>query len=139
MIKCKSENSPIVYYKNKNTGDNNEWILFLHAAFVNHNMFRTQIEYFKNKDNVVALDIIGHGESVNTQKGDDIEKMSQWIYDILQNEKISQIHIIGVSLGSVLAQDFANKYPKSVKSLACFGGNAYDAQSYLFGKMVCGR
>lgn len=128
MIKCKLENSPIVYYKNKNTGDNNEWILFLHAAFVNHNMFRTQIEYFKNKYNVVALDIIGHGESVNTQKGDDIEKMSQWIYDILQNEKISQIHIIGVSLGSVLAQDFANKHPKSVKSLACFGG--YDINNF---------
>ena len=128
MIKCKSENSPIVYYKNENINKNSDWILFLHAAFVNHNMFRNQIEYFKDNYNVIALDIIGHGESTDTRKDDGIEKMSQWIYEILQTEKISEIHIAGVSLGSVIAQDFANKYPQNVKSLACFGG--YDINNF---------
>ena len=128
MIKCKSENSPIVYYKNANTNKNGDCILFLHAAFVNHNMFRTQIEYFKDNYNIIALDIIGHGESTDTRKGDNIEMMSQWIYEILQTEKISVINIVGVSLGSVLAQDFANKYPQCVKSLSCFGG--YDINNF---------
>ena len=128
MIRCKLENSPIVYYKNKSIDKNSDWILFLHAAFVNHNMFKTQIKYFKSKYNIIALDIIGHGESTDTKKGDDIVKMSQWVYNILKNEKIPQIHIIGVSLGSVLAQDFANKYPKYVNSLACFGG--YDINNF---------
>ena len=48
--------------------------------------------------------------------------MSAWIYDIMNVEKIKKIHIVGISLGAVLAQDFANRYPEAVNSLACFGG-----------------
>ena len=79
----------------------------------------------------MALDIIGHGDSTDTQKGDSIDKMSAWISEILKTEKIEKIHIVGVSLGSVLAQAFANQYPESVQSLACFGGydiNNFDAK-----------
>ena len=44
--------------------------------------------------------------------------------NIMKEEKIGKIHMVGVSLGAVLAQDFANHYPDMVKSLACFGGSA---------------
>lgn len=91
-------------------------------------MFQSQIEYFENKYNLLAVDIIGHGQSTDTRKGDSIDKMSAWIYDIMQAEKIEKIHIVGVSLGAVLAQDFANRYPDAVKSLACFGG--YDINNF---------
>lgn len=126
MKQFKLDNSSIVYYTNDKK--QNEWILFLHAAFVNHKMFKEQIEYFKDKYNILTIDIIGHGKSTNTKKGDSINKMSTWIYDILKAEKIEKIHIVGISLGAVLAQDFANKYPNSVSSLACFGG--YDINNF---------
>ncbi len=120
------ENSPIVYYVSST--EHKEWTLFLHAAFVNHNMFKAQVDYFKDKYNVMALDLIGHGNSTDTEKGDSIAKMSEYIYEILKKENISEIHLVGISLGAVLAQDFANKYPDSVKSLACFGG--YDINNF---------
>lgn len=126
MKKHRLENSPIVYYMSEN--NHKEWVLYLHAAFVNYNMFKEQIVYFESKYNVMTLDIIGHGESTDTKKGDGIDKMSKWIYEILKNHKIDKIHIVGVSVGSVLAQDFANKYPQCVKSLACFGG--YDINNF---------
>ena len=126
MNQFKIDNSPITYYISGRARD--EWVLFLHAAFVNHKMFQTQIEYFRNKYNVLAVDIIGHGKSINTKKGDSIDKMSAWIYDIMKAEKIEKIHIVGVSLGAVLAQDFANHYPDMVTSLACFGG--YDINNF---------
>lgn len=126
MKKFKLENSPIVYYVSET--NHTDWVLFLHAAFVNHNMFKEQIEYFKVRYNVMTLDIIGHGESTDTKKGDGIHKMSQWIYEILKNHNIDKIHIVGVSVGSVLAQDFANKYPQCVKSLSAFGG--YDINNF---------
>ena len=50
------------------------------------------------------------------------------LYDIMKEEKIGKIHMVGVSLGAVLAQDFANHYPDMVKSLACFGG--YDINNF---------
>lgn len=126
MKKYRLENSPIVYYMSKN--NHKDWVLFLHAAFVNHNMFKEQTQYFESTYNVMTLDIIGHGESTDTQKGDGIDKMSQWIYQILQSHKIDKIHIVGISVGAVLAQDFANKYPECVKSLASFGG--YDINNF---------
>lgn len=120
------EESPIVYYISSR--EKAEWILFLHAAFVNHNMFQTQIDYFQEKYNILTLDLIGHGESTNVRKGDRIDKMSAWISRILKTEKIEKIHIVGISLGAVLAQDFANQYPEAVQSLACFGG--YDINNF---------
>lgn len=126
MKTIKLANSPITYFMSRT--EHTEWILFIHAAFVNHNMFKSQFEYFQNKYNVLAIDIIGHGQSTDTRKGDNIDKMSKWIFDILKAENINKIHIVGVSLGAVLAQDFANHYPSSVSSLACFGG--YDINNF---------
>ncbi len=129
MKQHKLGNSPIVYYVSGT--EHTEWVLFLHAAFVNHHMFRTQVAYFQDKYNVLTLDIIGHGKSTDTQKGDSIDRMSAWIGRILEKENIDKIHIVGISLGAVLAQDFANRFPKAVRSLACFGGydiNNFDAK-----------
>ena len=126
MQQFKLDLSPIVYYTSGK--DCSEWVLFLHAAFVNHKMFQPQIKYFENKYNILAVDIIGHGKSTDTKKGDSLEKMSAWIYDIMNVEKIKKIHIVGISLGAVLAQDFANRYPEAVNSLACFGG--YDINNF---------
>ena len=126
MKPIKSADSPITYYVSRNGRD--EWILFIHAAFVNHNMFKAQFEYFENKYHILAIDIIGHGQSTDTRKGDRIDQMSKWIFDILKTENIDKVHIVGVSLGAVLAQDFANQYPHAVSSLACFGG--YDINNF---------
>lgn len=126
MQTFKSDTSPITYYISGK--EHNDWILFLHAAFVDHRMFNAQIAYFQNKYNLLAVDLIGHGQSINTKKGDSIDKMSPWIYEIMKVEKIEKIHIVGISLGAVLAQDFANRYPDAVSSLSCFGG--YDINHF---------
>lgn len=126
MKQYRLNNSPVAYYISGK--ENDEWILFIHAAFVNHNMFQKQIACFKNKYNILTLDIIGHGNSTETKRGDRIDKMPMWIDEILQAEKIDKIHIVGISLGAVLAQSFANRYPEKVQSLACFGG--YDINNF---------
>ena len=126
MKPIKLANSPITYFVSRS--EQAEWLLFIHAAFVNHNMFKAQFAYFENKYNILAIDIIGHGQSTDTRKGDTIDEMHKWIFDILKTENIDKVHIVGVSLGAVLAQDFANRYPHAVSSLACFGG--YDINNF---------
>lgn len=126
MKEYRLDNSPIVYYVSDN--GHKSWVMFLHAAFADHRMFDTQIDSFGEKFNVIVPDLIGHGASVQTQKGDGIGKMSKRIYEILQKHAIAKIHLAGVSIGAVLAQDFANKYPQCVASLACFGG--YDINNF---------
>lgn len=124
------ENSPIAYYIN-NT-NSKQWIVFIHAAFVDHRMFKTQFDYFSGKYNLLAVDILGHGNSIHAKKGDNIEKMSDWLNQILKKHNISAAHLVGVSLGSIFIQDFANKYDDKVLSLACFGG--YDINNFDISK-----
>ncbi len=126
MKPIKLAGSPITYFVSRI--EKAQWILFIHAAFVDHNMFKAQFEYFEKQYNILAIDIIGHGQSTDTQKGDTVDKISKWIFDILKTENIDKVHIVGVSLGAVLAQDFANQYPHAVSSLACFGG--YDINNF---------
>ena len=47
MEAIKLANSPITYFVNR-TGQA-EWVLFLHAAFVDHNMFWAQFAYLADK------------------------------------------------------------------------------------------
>lgn len=118
--------SPITYFVSD--AGHAEWVLFLHAAFVHHGMFKDQFAYFLDKYNILAVDIVGHGLSPATGKGDGIGRMADWIAGVMQAEGIDRIHITGVSLGAVLAQDFANRYPAAVSSLACFG--AYNINDF---------
>lgn len=124
------ENSPIAYYID-NTAQK-EWLVFIHAAFVDYRMFEKQFNYFSGKYNLLAIDILGHGKSINAKKGDGIEKTSFWIDRIFQKHNIPSAHFVGVSLGSVFIQDFANKYENKVLSLACFGG--YDINNFDINK-----
>ncbi|MEG0899434.1 MAG: alpha/beta hydrolase [Oscillospiraceae bacterium] len=126
MISKKIESTPMWYYISENK--NEETILFLHSAFADHTQYAKQIEDFSQKFTVVTVDLIGHGNSTETQKGDGIDKTAQYLKDILQEENISKVHLVGVSIGAVLVQDFANKYPEMVASIACFGG--YDINNF---------
>ncbi len=126
MEKLYLENSPIAYYIDKSA--NKQWLVFIHAAFVDHRMFEKQFAYFSGKYNLLAIDILGHGNSVRAKKGDSIEKMAYWMAQIFEKHDISAAHFVGVSLGSVFIQDFANKYQDRVLSLSCFGG--YDINNF---------
>ena len=118
--------SPIHYYVGGNK--EGECLMFLHAAYANHSMFDRQVAYFNDKYKIITMDLIGHGQSLGTQKGDMIEKMADWMLQIIDKEQINKVHLIGISLGSIIIQDFANKFPEKVASLACFGG--YDINNF---------
>lgn len=113
MKSLKLSNSPITYFISGK--ERTEWILFIHAAFVNHNMFKTQFEYFQNKYNVLAIDIIGHGQSTDTRKGDGIDKMSKWIFDILKVENIEKNTYCRYFVGSSIGAGFCKSLSKFSK------------------------
>ena len=117
------DNSPIHYWVNDNKS--NETIMFIHPAFANHTCFDLQFEHFKDNYKVIAMDLLGHGKSVG--KGSIVDT-SEFIKEIMLKENINKINLVGVSIGAVLIQDFANKYPDKVASLCCIGG--YDINNF---------
>jgi len=116
------ENTPIHYYITDMKID--KAIIFVHPAFADHTCFDEQLNYFSDY-RIITIDLIGHGKSLG--KGS-IEKTAEYIKQIMEAEKIAKINLVGVSLGAVLVQDFANKYPDLVSSLTCIGG--YDINNF---------
>ena len=126
MIEKHLSGTPIHYWIRENKSA--ESILFIHAAFADHTSFDQQIDFFSKDYQIITLDLIGHGKSIITQKDDNIGKTADYIYKILETEKIDKIHLVGVSIGGLLVQDFANKFPKKVASLSSVG--AYDINNF---------
>ena len=116
MTEKKLENTSIHYWIN-NTKVGSA-IIFVHPAFANHTCFDKQLDYFENY-RVITIDLIGHGKSIG--KGA-IEDTAFYINQIMKTEKIEKINLVGVSIGAVLVQDFANRYSSKVSSLTCIGG-----------------
>lgn len=120
------EGTPVHYWVTETNAA--ESILFIHAAFADHTSFDEQVNYFSKDHRVITLDLVGHGESTATQKGDGIDKTSDWIRRLLEVEGIDRVHLVGVSIGALLVQDFANRFPDRVASLCCIGG--YDINRF---------
>lgn len=114
--------TPIHYWINDVKSDKS--IIFIHPAFGDYTCFDTQVDYFKDY-RVITIDLIGHGKSIG--KGT-IEDTSLYIKGIMEKENISKINLVGISIGAVLVQDFANRYPNLVASLTCIGG--YDINNF---------
>lgn len=102
-------------------------ILFLHPAFSDHSCFDNQIDFFNEYFNVITVDLLGHGLSSVGKSKDKIDNSAVHLNQILIRENIERVHIIGVSMGSLLAQDFAMKFPSKILSVTALGG--YDINS----------
>jgi pimeloyl-ACP methyl ester carboxylesterase len=99
-----------------------ETVVFLHPAFGDHTCFDRQIDCFSPNYRVITIDMSGHGLTGIGKSKDKISATSTHIAEILKAENQEKIHIAGVSLGSLLAQDFALKYPEQILSLTVLGG-----------------
>lgn len=99
-----------------------ESILFLHPAFSDHSCFDNQIDFFAEHFNVITLDLLGHRLSSIGKSKDKIDQSAKHINQILIRENIERVHIVGVSMGSLLAQDFAFKFPSKTLSITVLGG-----------------
>ena len=97
-------------------------VLFLHPAFVDHTCFYKQVDFFSQEFRVITIDLIGHGLSEVRNNKDKIDKSTEHILEILNAESIDKLHIVGVSMGALIAQHFTLKHPDRILSLTSLGG-----------------
>lgn len=102
--------------------ENNDPIVFLHPAFSDHRAFNQQIDFFSKDYRVITIDLIGHGLSKANKSKDKIDASSEHIKKILDIEGFDKAHLVGVSMGTYIAQYFALNYPEKVLSMTIVGG-----------------
>jgi pimeloyl-ACP methyl ester carboxylesterase len=96
---------------------NNEAVVLLHGIGADHKMWEPQLQLFaENGFYVLAPDLLGHGKSskVNTLELSDWEHQ---INELLHHANITKCHLVGVSMGGVIAQSYVMHHEDKVSRL----------------------
>ena len=85
--------------------------VFVHGAQHDHSVWALQSRYFAHHGfNVLAVDLPGHCRSEGPAKTT-IEALADWLADLLDAVGAGAAVIAGHSMGSLVALDFAGRYP----------------------------
>ena len=96
-------------------------VVFVHGAGLDHSSWGLQSRYFGYHGfNVLAVDLPGHGRSAGPPLAT-VEEMAEWVFAFLQTLKIDKASVIGHSMGSLIALEFAARHPESTERIALIG------------------
>lgn len=85
--------------------------VFVHGAQHDHSVWALQSRYFAHHGwNVLAVDLPGHCRSAGPAHKT-IEALADWLADLLDAAGAARALVVGHSMGSLVALDFAARYP----------------------------
>jgi pimeloyl-ACP methyl ester carboxylesterase len=100
--------------------NNTEPLVFIHGVGLDHRMWDSQITSLNNHS-IITYDLLGHGKTPYNKKEISLNDFSNQLDYLLKFLKIDKINLIGFSLGSLIALDFASKFQDKLKSLTVIG------------------
>lgn len=96
-------------------------ILFLHGAANDHSVWALQSRWFAHHGfNALAVDLPGHGRSGGEAIGS-IEQLADWTCRLLDTVALRSVHLVGHSMGSLIALETASRAPRQLGKLALLG------------------
>ncbi|GAK56911.1 alpha/beta hydrolase fold [Candidatus Vecturithrix granuli] len=107
---------------NKSMGEG-ENVFFLHGLGGNIYNWAYQTKYFSETNNVVSLELPGHGRSAG-KGGSTIEYYTDLIRQFFDVMELDNLVIVGHSMGGVVSLDFSFKFPDRVKALVLVATSA---------------
>ena len=90
-------------------------IIFIHGVGLNHTIWEPQIDDFDNT--VLAYDILGHGKTPLNKDNISFDDFSNQLISLVDELEMKKIHLVGFSIGSLIARNFATKYNDRLESL----------------------
>ena len=115
----KTSDSLKTYYNYKKI-DKKDPIIFVHGIGLTQEIWDQQIDYFKEY-NTIVYDLIGHGKTPLNTKQITMKDFSNQLLKLINELNINKIHLVGFSLGSLIARDFASLHCDRLSSLTIFG------------------
>lgn len=98
----------------------------MHGAGGSSSIWYKQVRDFKKHFNVLILDLRGHGNSKPKLKDTfnpkyTFDSITADIVEVIDHLKIKNSHFVGISLGTILIRNLAEKKPELVKSMIMGG------------------
>jgi len=95
----------LLYYETHQASAHTEWLLLVHGAGGSTRTWKRQVQQLGAQYNLLIIDLPGHGQ--NSGRTLDIgtysfEAIANKIWDVVDHLKINTLHLVGISLGTVL-------------------------------------
>tara|TARA_B100001123_G_scaffold3410_1_gene4503 strand:+ start:82 stop:873 length:792 start_codon:yes stop_codon:yes gene_type:complete len=95
-------------------------IVFIHGVGLTKEIWEPQINFFKNY-NTLAYDLLGHGKTPLKKTKLNFEDFSKQLVRLIKELNITKIHLVGFSLGALIARHFASEHNDKLSSLILLG------------------
>lgn len=111
---------------------NGKPIVFVHTGLQTGLLdFEFQREYFSHNYQVISPDLRGHGRSKTENIQNFFEDSAKDLLETLDYLKVSAVHLVGCSLGALVAIKFAHMFPERVITLAISGVTPVKPENWL--------
>ena len=94
-----------------------EFLIFLHGIGGNRSNWTEQVEAFSPDFHTVAWDARGYGASDDYEGPLDFSDFARDLRRLLDHFEVDKSHIVGLSMGGRIAQDFFALFPERVRTL----------------------
>ena len=95
-------------------------IVFIHGVGLSKEIWDPQINFFKNY-NTLTYDLLGHGKTPLKKSKVSFEDFSKQLSRLIKELNFEKIHLIGFSLGALIARHFASEHSNKLSSLIIHG------------------
>ena len=95
-------------------------IVFIHGVGLAKEIWNPQINFFKNY-NTLIYDLLGHGKTPLKKSKVNMGDFCQQLARLIKELNFNKIHLVGFSLGALIARHFAYEYGNNLTSLTLLG------------------
>ena len=95
-------------------------IVFIHGVGLTKEIWESQINFFKDY-NTLAYDLLGHGKTPLKKNRINFKDFTKQLLKLIKELNFDKIHLVGFSLGALIARDFASEHGDKLSSLILLG------------------
>ena len=95
-------------------------IVFLHGVGLTKEIWEPQINFFKGY-NTLTYDLLGHGKTPLNKSRLSFDDFSSQLFNLINELNFNKIHLVGFSLGALIARHFSAKHNDRLSSLIIHG------------------
>ncbi|WP_120501411.1 alpha/beta fold hydrolase [Roseovarius sp. EL26] len=101
-----------------------KYLVFVHGFMGGSRQWQSQIEALGASFNVIAVDLPGFGENAHLNCPNSISAFAGWVLADLDKRGISTFHLLGHSMGGMIAQEMVSQAPERIEKLILYGTGA---------------
>lgn len=102
-----------------------ETVVLIHGVGMNRSVWSPQIDALSARYRVVTYDMLGHGESALPTPEPTLDEYASQLEGLLDALHIERAHVIGHSMGALVALEFALTHPSRTRSVVAMNA-VYD-------------